>query len=63
MANTPVDGSVMLVVAVDVRVVAKAPEVVRLPPRVIVLLVLATPVPPLAPRTIPVTFAAVPVVF
>jgi hypothetical protein len=53
--NVPVVGKVMAVVAVAVRVVAKAPDVVRLPPSVIVLLVFATPVPPLAPGKIPVT--------
>ena len=53
--NVPVVGKVMAVVAVAVRVVAKAPDVVRLPPSVIVLLVFATPVPPLAPGSIPVT--------
>ena len=37
VANVPVVGNVTLVVAVDVNVVAKAPLVVKLPPRVIVL--------------------------
>jgi hypothetical protein len=53
--NVPVVGKVMAVVAVAVRVVVKAPDVVRLPPSVIVLLVFATPVPPLAPGSMPVT--------
>ena len=53
--NVPVVGKVTAVVAVAVRVVAKAPEVVRLPPSVIVLLVFATPVPPLAPSKTPET--------
>lgn len=39
-------GSVTLVLAVTVKVVVKAPEVVRFPPKVIVLPVFATPVPP-----------------
>ena len=42
-------GNVTLVVAVDVSVVANAPEVVKLPPKVIVFPVLATPVPPYWP--------------
>ena len=52
VANVPVVGSVTFVAAVEVRVVAKAPEVVKLlavdilPPKVIVFPVLATPVPP-----------------
>jgi hypothetical protein len=50
-------GRVMLVVPVVVNVMALAPEVVRLPPRVIVLLPLLTPVPPLALGRTPVTSA------
>jgi hypothetical protein len=52
VAKVPVVGKVTFVKAVEVRVVAKAPEVVKLlavdklPPRVIVFPVLATPVPP-----------------
>jgi hypothetical protein len=46
VARVPVVGRVTLVVAVAVRVVANAPDVVKLPPRVIVLPVFATPVPP-----------------
>ena len=41
--------------AVAVRVVVNAPDVVKLPPRVIVFPVLATPVPPLTPNKIPLT--------
>ena len=44
--SVPEVGSVTLVFPVTVRVVVKAPEVVRLPPRVIVLAPLFTPVPP-----------------
>jgi hypothetical protein len=44
--NVPVVGSVTAVTPVTVIVVANAPEVVRFPPIVIVLPVLATPVPP-----------------
>ena len=46
VARVPAVGRVTLVGAVEVRVVAKAPDVVRLPPRVIVFPVLFTPVPP-----------------
>ena len=46
VASVPVVGSVTEVLPVVVSVVVKAPEVVRLPPSVIVP-VLATPVPPL----------------
>ena len=49
VANVPVVGKMTEVLAVDVRVVVKAPEVVRFPPIVIVLPVLATPVPPYCP--------------
>jgi hypothetical protein len=51
--KVPVVGKVTDVVAVDVNVVAKAPDVVKLPPKVIVLPVLSTPVPPLAPGSMP----------
>lgn len=44
-------GKVMFVAPVTVNVVANAPEVVRLPPSVIVLPVFATPVPPYCPAT------------
>ena len=44
--KVPTVGNVMLVSAVDVKVVVKAPEVVRFPPIVIVFPVLAIPVPP-----------------
>lgn len=49
VAKVPVVGNVTLVVAVSVRVVPNAPDVVKLPPNVIVLPVLATPVPPYCP--------------
>ena len=49
VANVPVKGKVTFVVPVVVNVVAKAPEVVRLPPKVIVLPELLTPVPPYCP--------------
>ena len=43
------------VLAVTVRVVLNAPLVVKLPPSVIVLLSLLTPVPPFTPPNIPLT--------
>ena len=46
VARVPEVGSVTLVAPVTVNVVANAPLVVRLPPRVIVLVPLLTPVPP-----------------
>lgn len=46
VAKVPEVGSVTVVFAVIVKVVVKAPEVVKFPPIVIVLFVLATPVPP-----------------
>ena len=46
VAKVPVVGRVTFVAPVDVRVVLKAPLVVRFPPRVIVRLALFTPVPP-----------------
>ena len=58
--SVPEVGRVTEVGAVVLRVVALAPVVVRLPPRVIVFPVFATPVPPFAPETIPVTLLAVP---
>jgi len=64
VARVPVTGNVTLVAPVVVRVRSFSPEVVNdppvtiLPPSVIVIPVLATPVPPLAPGNIPVTFAA-----
>ena len=53
--NVPLVGKVTDVAAVDVNVVGNAPAVVKLPPKVIVFPVFATPVPPLAPANIPVT--------
>ena len=55
VAKVPVVGKVTVVAAVLVKVVAKAPEVVKFPPKVIVLVPLSTPVPPLAPGKIPDT--------
>jgi hypothetical protein len=46
VAKVPVVGRVTLVVPVEVRVVGKAPEVTKLPPKVIVLEPLFMPVPP-----------------
>jgi hypothetical protein len=46
VAKVPVVGSVTVVVPVEVRVVGKAPEVTKFPPKVIVLEPLFTPVPP-----------------
>ena len=45
----PPAGSVATVFSVTVKVVVNAPDVVKLPPRVIVLPVFATPVPPYCP--------------
>ena len=59
VAKVPVVGRVTVVAAVAVNVVAKAPEVVKFPPKVIVLVPLSTPVPPLAPGKIPVTAVAI----
>ena len=50
VANVPVVGRVTLVAAVVVKVVANAPEVVKLPPSVMVLPELLTPVPPYCPE-------------
>jgi len=63
VAKVPVTGNVRAVVAVEVSVVVKAPEVVRLPPKEIVFPLLAIPVPPLIPKTTPVTLADVPITF
>ena len=46
VAKVPVVGNVTDVLAVEFKVVVKDPDVVRLPPIVMVLPVLATPVPP-----------------
>ena len=62
VANVPVVGSVTLVSPVVFKVVEFAPTVIKLPPNVMVLSVLSTPVPPFAPETIPLTLAAVLVV-
>ena len=59
VANVPVVGNVTLVLAVEVKVVVKAPDVVRFPPIVIVLSVFATPVPPLSPEIISEAIAKV----
>ena len=55
VASVPVVGSVTEVVPVDVIVTGNAPEVVKLPASVRVLVPLLTPVPPLAAGRIPVT--------
>ena len=55
VAKVPVVGKVTVVAAVVVNVVAKAPEVVKSPPNVMVLFPLSMPVPPLAPVKIPAT--------
>ena len=49
VARVPAVGNVTDVLAVEVRVVVKAPDVVKFPPIVIVLPVLAIPVPPYCP--------------
>ena len=65
--NTPEVGSVNVVVPVVLKVMSDAleeplvPVVVKFLPSVIVFPVLATPVPPFAPATIPVTFVDVPI--
>ena len=61
LKRLPETGKVTLVVAVDVRVVLNAPDVVRFPPNVIVLDPLLTPVPPLADGRIPVTCVVRPI--
>ena len=69
VANVPVVGKVTFVAPVVVNVVAKLPDVVKsfpveiFPPKEIVFPVFATPVPPLAPEIMPVTFAAFPLIF
>ena len=52
-------GKVILVATVVVNVVAKAPDVVRLPPKVMVLLPLSMPVPPCPPKITPLILASV----
>src|SRR5213592_352099 len=54
VASVPVVGNVTPVAAVIVKVLANAPAVVRLPPSVMVP-VLLTPVPPFAAGRMPVT--------
>ena len=51
VASVPDEGRVTVVAAPSVKVSAYDPLVVRLPPRVMVLPVLATPVPPYAGET------------
>jgi hypothetical protein len=51
VAKVPEVGKVTVVVLVIVPVNAKAPDIVKFPPTVMVLPVLATPVPPNAPVT------------
>ena len=55
VAKVPDNGRVTDVVPDEVKVVVYAPEVIRLPPSVIVFPVLSIPVPPLATGKIPVT--------
>ena len=55
VASVPLVGSVNDVIAVAVSVTGNAPEVVRLPASVRVLVPLLTPVPPFAAGRIPVT--------
>ena len=54
--KVPVVGKVIFVAAELTNVVAKAPVVVRSPPKVMVLPVLSIPVPPFAASRIPVIF-------
>ena len=56
VAKVPLNGKVTLVAPIEVKVVSKAPTVFKSPPKVIFLIPLLTPVPPLAPGKIPVTF-------
>ena len=51
VATVPVVGKVNAVLLVVVNVVVCAPDVVKFPPNVMVLPVLATPVPPYCPAT------------
>ncbi len=53
VAKVPETGKVTLVLAVTAKVVLNAPEVTRLPPKVMVLPALLMPVPPLAPFKMP----------
>ena len=53
VARVPVVGRVTFVAPDTVKVVAKAPEVAKLPPKVIVFPALLTPVPPYWPATTP----------
>ena len=55
--SVPDVGRVTVLVPVVVRVNGKAPEVVKLPPRVIVFVPLFTPVPPFVPARMPETSA------
>ena len=59
VAKVPVAGKVTLVATVVVNVVAKAPDVVRLPPKVMLFPVLSTPVPPCTGKITPLIFASV----
>ena len=60
--SVPEVGSVTFVRPVVVNVTLFAPDIVKLPPSVMVLNPLFIPVPPFAPATMPVTLEAVPVV-
>ena len=62
VASVPVVGNVTAVLAVAVSDVVNAPEVVKLPPRVIVLDPLLTPVPPYVGPTIVPCQTPVPIV-
>ena len=59
VARVPLIGNVTLVAAVIVKVEAKAPDVVKLPPRVKVLEPLLTPVPPRVGLNCPVQPAVI----
>ena len=60
VANVPLVGSETLVAPIVVNIKLFAPLVAKLPPSVIVLFVLATPVPPFSPDIIPSTaFASI----
>ncbi len=58
VAKVPLIGRETLVVPIVFKVKAFDPLVVKLPPKVMVLPVLFTPVPPFAPEIVPVTLSS-----
>jgi hypothetical protein len=63
VANVPLVGKVTFVVFVIVKVLAKAPDVVKFPPKVRVLTPLLIPVPPFEGGNIPLKFEGVITIF